>query len=106
MSSTELVKNPIPILQQKKADMTTNKFLNEYATKDKQEVKNSKYTIGFTKFNKEFSNSIMEFFDDIYEKPEDKKWQEHIVYIIKKENRHNYLGVLLIFTVMFLILIN
>lgn len=122
MSSTEAVQNPIPILQQKKADMTTNPFINDSVTHEQdnqvnetnevndqnivKKSKKNKYTVGFMKFNTEFSNSVMGFFDDIYEKPEDKKWQEHIVYIVKKDNRHNYLGVLLIFVIMFMILVN
>jgi len=131
MSSTITISNPVPILQQPKADLTTNPFIS--GTTPTQQISTQQTTpqistqqistqqtttpqstqendsslpgvIGFTDFNKKMSNSIMGIMDDMYEKPNDVSWQEYIPYVVGKESRYNYLGVTIIFIIMFIIL--
>ena len=130
MSSTASVTHPIPILQQPKAEMTTNPYITgpvsstdslqqskkedqiqkDQIQKDQiQKEKSQKYTqdtgaIGFGDFNQNMSVSIMGLMDDIYEKPTHIAWNEYIIKIIKKDDRYNYIVITLMFITMFIIL--
>lgn len=61
--------------------------------------------IGFSKFNKDFSKSMMSIFDEIYDKPESTTWVTYIVHVCTKENRPSYIGVLLIIMILCFILV-
>ena len=116
MSSTITISNPVPILQQPKADLTTNPFISgttptqQMTPPSTQQISTQENdsslsgVIGFTDFNKKMSNSIMGMMDDMYEKPNNVSWQEYIPYVVGKEHRYNYLGVTIIFIIMFIIL--
>jgi predicted Holliday junction resolvase-like endonuclease len=108
------VQNPIPILQQPKSKITTNILIPneqkeiEYETVDikekekldqkKDEIKKKgiKYE-SFATIHNRISESILGVITDLFKKPEDEYWTEHIINIFMKDERYAYIGVFLIF---------
>lgn len=92
------LKNPVPILQQKKAEMTTNTYIKPIEEKPPKKLK-------FTEFNKNFSRAIIGFMDDLYLKESNQKWIDYLPIIIRKENRYNYLGILFLLIALLILLL-
>jgi hypothetical protein len=85
--------NPIPILQQRKSNITTNPFIL-----GRQPLPQPIKTVSrpFTDFSKNLAQSCMGFLDDLYTKPNDQNWHSYIIFIIYKDNRHQYIGIFLL----------
>lgn len=98
---TDMVQDPKPILQQQKAQLTTNPFIKKVPEpileKEEEEV--------VPKINRELSIHIIGFMDDMFEKPDSVEWHHHIKQCIQKENRMLYMTILMIFIILFIILI-
>lgn len=93
------LKPAVNILQQPKSIITTNpniKSLEDLPPKNPS----------FADINKNLSTSVMGFFDDLLNKPSDIPWNEYFTMIIIKDQRYNYLGVLLIFIAFYIILLH
>ena len=51
------------------------------------------------------SNSFIGLLDDLLNKPDHLDWINYIVIVVKKEERYNYLAVLLFFIALYILLI-
>ncbi len=87
--TTDKIQNPVPILQQQKSSITTNKFVNP----------------SFTDINKNISNSFLGFMNDLLNKDKDAPIIDHFFIVIGKEDMYNYLSILIIFIVLLLLLL-
>lgn len=103
LASSKL-QNPLPILQQQKSIITTNPYIEPLKEKEIKEITKPK-SIKLYEIKKRFSDSCLGFFDDLYKKPDNIHWNKYIFIILKKDERMNYFGVLLIFIVFFFLLI-
>lgn len=96
-NSTLPLSNPKPILQQTKSVITTNPFIEP--TEDKP------VNPTFTDINKGISKSFIGLLDDLFNKPDDINWDDYLKMILAKDNRFNYLTVLLFFIALYILLI-
>ena len=95
------LKPAVNILQQPKSIITTNPNIKSL---DDQSLPQKNPT--FSDINKNLSTSVMGFFDDLFHKPNDIPWNEYFTMIIIKDQRYNYLGILLIFISFYIILLH
>ena len=114
--------SPQPILQQDKSSIvTTNPFIpNEQREKEILSIQNEANSIieeayrsnktssiqnlTLNEINYNVSSSFIGFVDDIFAKPKDIPWRHYIPIIIQKEQRFVYLGILLIFIAIYILL--
>jgi hypothetical protein len=94
---TDMVQNPIPILQQQKAELTTNPFIKP-ARQESSETPQ-------IKINRQLSIHLIGFMDDLLDKPDNMEWHRHVKMCLHKDDRMLYLTILLVFIVLFMILI-
>lgn len=103
------VSNPIPILQQQKADFTTNAYLSKIYIDNTDNTDNDKQIIENplinNSINKNLSMCIMGLIDDCINKPDDITWIQYTPIILQKDNRFTYLLIFIIFIVLFIALI-
>lgn len=93
------LKNPQPILQQIKSEMTTNPFI--IPIQEESEIINP----SFSEINKNVSTTFINLLDDLFNKPESESWNGYLPKILLKDNRYNYLAVLLFFIALYILLI-
>lgn len=101
------IHNPIPILQQKPSSITTNiPPKNFQRTTDKSTININEISKknNETSINQKISSNIIEFFNDFYEKPNNKSWSEYIIEISSKKNRLLYIGIFFILISGFILL--
>lgn len=112
---TDDIRNPINILQQEKSKITTNPLVTgKIVTENDEKIevvkleptKTEKIPPTFNDINRKLSVSIMGLIDDLFEKPNDIPWMKYLTMILEKDERYTYLAVLLIFTTLFIILLN
>jgi hypothetical protein len=96
-NATLPLSNPKPILQQTKSIITTNPFIVP------TENEGSKLT--YTDTSKGVSKSFIGLLDDLLNKPDDTNWYDYLKMILTKDNRLNYLTVLLFFIALYILLI-
>jgi hypothetical protein len=97
---TDMVQNPMPILQQQKAELTTNPFIKPTAqTRDLEAPRDQ------VKINRQLSIHVIGFMEDLLDKPNDIEWHHHVKKCLHKEDRMLYMSILLIFIILFTILI-
>lgn len=96
--TSDLVQNPTPILQQQKAEITTNPFI-----KPKSETQQKKPPT-YNEINQNISKTVLGLIDDLFDKPEDIPWVKYIHIILDKDDRYNYIAVLIVFTILFAVL--
>lgn len=116
------VANPTPILQQDRSSkLTTNPFIpNEqrerelvtiqqeansiieeaYQTNKTSSIRN----MTLNQINGNISSSVTGIIDDLFAKPNDVPWRHYLPMIIQKEQRFAYLGILLIFIAVYMLL--
>lgn len=91
------LRNPQPILQQTKSDIITNPFIKE----SNDDIKNPT----FTQINTNVSTTFISLLDDLFNKPEIESWNNYLPKILLKDNRYNYLAVLLFFIALYILLV-
>jgi hypothetical protein len=116
-----LNKNPVPILQQERSSIVTNPFIpNEQKELELAVVqreansiiqdayKNNKTSsiqdLTLSQINKNISQSVTSFVDDMFVKPVDIPWRHYIPMMLQKEQRYTYFGVLCLFVAIFIML--
>lgn len=90
------LQNPQPILQQTKSIITTNPLIKEI---------DPNVNPSFSQINKNISITFMELLDDLFNKPDTENWNNYISIILLKDNRYNYLAVLLFFVALYILLV-
>ena len=90
--------NPKPILQQTKSQITTNPFIKETGA-------DTLYNPTFNQINEKVSVTFIGILDDIFNKPENESWNLYLPKILSKENRSNYIAVLIFFIALYILLI-
>lgn len=107
------ITTPIPILQQNTSSINTNPFLmdnnkinidrsetqtqNDIEIENENEKRNEKVymtNLDIEYFFKDFSINIIDFLNDLLDKPHDESWVYYLVYILYKNNRYTYIGIL------------
>lgn len=98
-NATLPLSNPKPILQQTKSEITTNPFIKE--TGSDEPIQNPT----FTQINQNVSVTFVGLLDDLFNKPDDETWNSYLPAILSKDQRYNYLAVLLFFIALYILLI-
>lgn len=95
------ISNPIPILQQESSNITTNTLIPKNTSieinlpQSNNTIKIFKeYDIYFTKV----SSSFIDFFNDLFIKPDDIDWITYLQKITVKNDRYYYIGIFCIVT--------
>lgn len=120
---TEGIESPNNILSQQKSNITTNPFITD--TQKEKEInilqkeinqiivddynKNLTSSISnqtLSEINKNISISCIELMNDMLNKPGDIYWIEYIQFVLKKNQRYAYIGILLIIIAIYLLLIS
>jgi hypothetical protein len=101
---TDMVQNPIPILQQQKAELTTNPFIKA-APQDVTEQLPEQAPEQAIKINRQLSIHMIGLMEDLFDKPDDIEWHRHVKMCLHKDDRMLYLTILVIFIVLFIFLI-
>lgn len=97
---TDMVQNPMPILQQQKAELTTNPFIKPARQESRDQESRDQ-----VKINRQLSIHVIGFMDDLLDKPDDIQWHRHVKMCLHKDDRMLYLTILVVFIVLFMILI-
>jgi len=90
--------NPKPILQQTKSEITTNPFIQP---SDTQKPPNPT----FSEINQNISITFVGLLDDFFNKPDDESWNSYLPKILSKDQRYNYLAVLIFFIALYILLV-
>lgn len=91
--------NPKPILQQTKSQITTNPYIQETGS-DEPLINPT-----FNDINKNVSVTFIGLLDDLFNKPDDESWNDYLPKIVYKDNRMNYIAVLIFFIALYILLI-
>ena len=90
------ITNPIPILQQESSNITTNTLIPKETTIEIDLPQSNtrieifkEYDIYFTKI----SSSLIDFFNDLFIKPDDINWFTYLQKITLKNDRYFYIGI-------------
>lgn len=97
---SDLVQNPTPILQQQKAEITTNPYIQPKPEPTETPKKSPTYS----EINRNVSKTVLGLIDDLFDKPDDIPWTKYIQIILDKDDRYNYIAVLIVFTILFAVL--
>jgi hypothetical protein len=100
-SQSDTVNNPMPILQQQKANLTTNPFIKSVQQIEPTIEIDVKPT---QKINTQLSIAAIGFMDDCFNKPDDIEWKHYAPIILHKENRFTYIFILVLFIFLFVLL--
>ena len=117
------IQNPVPILQQERSQIITNPFIpnvqkeKELETIDKQandiieqaynkNKTNSIANLSVSDINKNLSQSVIGFLDDLFLKPQDVPWKTYLPMILQKDQRYTYIGILFIIIAFYMLLIH
>lgn len=92
-------KNPKPILQQTKSEITTNPFIKETGY-DSPPINPT-----FNEINENVSVTFMGILDDLFNKPDKEPWNNYLSDILSKDQRYNYIAILLFFIALYILLI-
>ena len=93
-NSTLPLGNPQPILQQTKSKITTNPF-----------IKGDQDNIISNDINKKVSATFMNVLEELFNKPENESWNSYLLDMFQKENRLNYVAILLFIVVLYILII-
>jgi hypothetical protein len=121
------IHNPIPILQQKPSSITTNTLIpvnfqpQLQETQESQESQIQKSQIQKSQesqiqetqesqeyqvnINQQISSDFIEFFNNMFEKPNDTPWPKYIIDIISKKKRYTYIGLFFILIAIYMLII-
>lgn len=98
--------SPINILQQPKAEITTNPFIKPITADQIEEVEKIEEiekinfekidkNIPFAEINEKLSLNFIGFIDDIFNKPNNDNWINYITIILNKDDRYTYFAIFL-----------
>jgi hypothetical protein len=90
--------NPKPILQQTKSQITTNPFIKETGSDEP-------INPTFNQINENISVTFIGILDDIFNKPADESWNSYLPKILSKDQRYNYIAILLFFIALYILLV-
>lgn len=90
------LENPKPILQQTKSDIVSNPFIVS-----SDDILNPT----FSEINKNVSTTFIDLLDDLFNKSESESWNNYLPRILLKDNRYNYIAVLLFFIALYILLV-
>ena len=107
------IHNPIPILQQKPSSITTNTLIpvnfqpqiqetQESQIQETQIQETQEYQVNI---NQQISSDFIEFFNNMFEKPNDTPWPKYIIEIISKKKRYTYIGLFFILIAIYMLII-
>ncbi len=104
------IHNPIPILQQKPSSITTNTLipvnfqpqLQESQIQESRIQETQEYQVNI---NQQISSDFIEFFNNMFEKPNDTPWPKYIIDIISKKKRYTYIGLFFILIAIYMLII-
>lgn len=85
------ITNPIPILQQESSNITTNRLIPKKTTIE-IDLPQSNNPIKIEYFTK-ISSSFINFFNDLFIKPDDIDWFTYLQKITLKNDRYYYIGI-------------
>jgi hypothetical protein len=85
------ISNPIPILQQESSNITTNTLIPKN-TSIEIDLPQSNNPIKIEYFTK-VSSSFIDFFNDLFIKPDDIDWITYLQKITLKNDRYYYIGI-------------
>jgi hypothetical protein len=91
--------NPKPILQQTKSQITTNPFIQE--TNSDKPLNNPT----FNQINEKISITFIDILDDLFNKPDNETWNSYLPKILSKEQRYNYIAILIFFIALYILLV-
>lgn len=117
------IKDPKPILQEEKSNITTNAFIPDHQKKVElsviqseandiilkqynENISSSIQKLSLSDINKNISKSCIGLLDDSFNKPDDITWVDYIQVIIKKDQRYTYIGILFIFIAFYILLVS
>jgi hypothetical protein len=90
--------NPKPILQQTKSSITTNPFIKETGP-------DIPFNPTFNQINEKVSVTFIGILDDVFNKPDNESWNLYIPKILSKDQRYNYIAILIFFIALYILLI-
>ena len=105
------IHNPIPILQQKPSSITTNTLIpvnfqpQLQETQESQESQIQETQEYQVNINQQISSDFIEFFNNMFEKPNDTPWPKYIIDIISKKKRYTYIGLFFILIAIYMLII-
>jgi hypothetical protein len=91
--------NPKPILQQTKSQITTNPFIQETGSDEPI------FNPTFNQINENVSVAFVGILDDLFNKPEEESWNTYLPKILSKDQRYNYIAVLIFFIALYILLV-
>lgn len=104
-----LFDNPVQILRQQKSVITTNPLIipqsNVITTTTTTTANSTENNHKFSEIIKHIASSFTGILDDILNKPENEFWNDYLPMIFYKDNRYQYLTILLIFITLYVLLI-
>lgn len=95
--------NPTNILSQVKSNITTNPYIQEIK---EEPIKPTETKNIISNINKGLSITCIELLNDLLDKPEDIAWPHYLVTVFTIKDRANYLAVLILFIIFFILLVN
>jgi hypothetical protein len=90
--------NPKPILQQTKSQITTNPLIQETGSDEP-------FNPTFNQINENVSVAFIGILDDLFNKPDDESWNTYLPKILSKDQRYNYIAVLIFFIALYILLV-
>lgn len=90
--------NPKPILQQTKSKITTNPLIQETGF-------DSPVNPTFNQINEKVSITFIGILDDLFNKPENESWNSYLPKVLSKDDRYNYIAVLVFFIALYILLV-
>jgi hypothetical protein len=99
---TDSVDNPMPILQQTKANITNNLFIKPILQDNQTVLQDNNNNT--SKINQQLSTVFIGFIDDCFNKPDNIDWRYYGPMILRKDNRFTYIIVFLIIISLFIML--
>lgn len=100
------IRNPTNILQQPKSAIITNPLIpNTHSNIDIEYINNHKEKSAIQQLHSNIASSCIGLLDDLLQKPSSTTWNEYIIVVLKKDDRYNYIGILILVVAFFILLI-
>lgn len=100
-----LFDNPVQILRQQKSVITTNPLIvPESKVITTTTTTTSPINNKFSDIIKNISSSFTGILDDLLNKPHDAYWNDYLPMVFHKDDRYQYLIILIIFTILYIVL--
>jgi hypothetical protein len=91
------ITNPIPILQQESSNITTNTLIPKQTTMEiNLPPSNNPIDDMLNNYFTKISKSFIDFFNDLFIKPDDTDWLTYLKQITLQNDRYYYIGIFFI----------